>query len=162
MKAGREGAPRMPVLEDTDHVARRHDLAGAHRRGDRLVGRAQAAGVVDADHPLAREETGEDDHAGAGGEDRFPGGAGEVDPAVSGQPRLRRWRERAGDPQRTVHRGPPPGGHHERCWWQRRRLDRAGRQHREKHHSGQKDASDHGNTIARPSRATKGRSSICG
>jgi hypothetical protein len=63
----------MPGLEDTDHVARRHDLAGPHRRGDRFVGRPQAAGVVDADHSLTRQRAGEDDHAGAGGQDRFAG-----------------------------------------------------------------------------------------
>ena len=115
----------MPGLEDTDRVARRHGLAGPHRRGHRLVGRAQAAGVVDADDPLTRQRAGEDDHAGAGGEDRLSGGAAEVDPAMAGQPGLRRRRERAGDAQRTVHRGPPPDGRDERGRYGRRRLGRA-------------------------------------
>ena len=44
--------------------------AGRDRRLDRLVGRAQAARVIDADHRAAGDLPGEGDHAGTGRPDR--------------------------------------------------------------------------------------------
>ena len=78
----------------------------------RLVGRAQAAGVPDADHPSARDDTRERDRAGAGAEHRLADRARQVDAAVPRQPPLGRGVER------PAHRGPGrqrPGPGAARC-----------------------------------------------
>jgi hypothetical protein len=86
---GDEGAYRLPD---------NHRLSYVDNRRDGFVGGPESIGVVDAHDTGTGDGAGERDHAGAGREHRLARGTGEVDPAVPGQPRPRRWLERPGYP----------------------------------------------------------------
>ena len=88
----------MPGVEVPDRVARRHGLSAVDGRGQRLVRRAQAARVVDADHAPTGQPPREVDHPGARRPDHRTRRAGEVDAPVAGKPGTRGWREARGYP----------------------------------------------------------------
>jgi hypothetical protein len=71
-------------FEGAERITPFHAPAGRHRRGHRLVGGAQPAGVRHRDDGFAGDGPGEHHHPGAGGEHRLTGPAGEVGAAVSG------------------------------------------------------------------------------
>jgi hypothetical protein len=126
--------------QDGNRRAAGHRGAGRHRCADRLVGRAQAVGVVDADHPDTGHRAGEGDHAGAGRQHHLAGLPGQVHAAVPGQPRLRRRLEGPGHHRRARQRpavGADSGtgrARHRRTEQDRRRQQRE--QQQEQHSSG--------------------------
>ena len=67
MQAGGDRAARVPAEQGADRLPGDNGLTGAQHRGDRLIGGAQAVGVVDADHRGTRDGAGERDHSGTGG-----------------------------------------------------------------------------------------------
>jgi hypothetical protein len=90
VQAGGDRAARVAGVQGADQITGPHRPALGHRRRHRLVRGAQAAGVVDADHPAAGHLTREPDHARPG---RVHGSArigGQIDTAVAGQPGPRR------------------------------------------------------------------------
>jgi hypothetical protein len=96
-------------VQRADEVAGPHRPALGHRRRHRLVRGAQAVGVVDADDPAAGHLTREPDHARPG---RVHGCArlgGQIDAAVSGQPRPRRRIEPAHHRRAPIERPAKPG-----------------------------------------------------
>jgi hypothetical protein len=88
-----------------------HGLTGSQGGPHRLVGGAQPAGMVHADHTPAGHPPGERDHAVAGRAYRLALDATEVDATVSRQPRQRRRCEPAQDGRHRMQRPYPPEGH---------------------------------------------------
>jgi len=84
VQASRPWAPRVAGGKPAERLASGHDLAGSYRRGQRLVGGAQAARVADGDHPAPRQHAGPADYAPAGRRYAGPGDRAEVDPSVPG------------------------------------------------------------------------------
>lgn len=115
MQAGRLGTAGVAGGETADFRAGRHPVAGGDGWCQRLIGGAEATGVRHADNSAAGNPTGEDHDAGTGGSDHRRRWGGEVDPAVSRQPRRRRRVEAPRDAV-GVHRPPElrrRGGGHE-------------------------------------------------
>lgn len=108
MQAGRPRADRVAGGQAAQHAAAGDGRAAADGAGERFVGRAEAVGVLDGDDAATGERAGEDDHTGAGGDDRIARGAAEVDAAVPGPVRRRRWVERPHHRGPSHQRPPPP------------------------------------------------------
>ena len=74
----------MPGFQGADRLSYADGAAGGDGRGDRLIGGAQPAGVLDRHHPAAGERTGEHHDAVAGRErSRAPGGTARSTPSMS-------------------------------------------------------------------------------
>jgi len=98
----------VPGDEHAERGARRHALAGDHRRGHRLVRSPQATGVADADHSPTGDPAGEVHHALARGADGHPDLASEINTSVPGEPGPRWWLEVAEQPRHAIERPPEP------------------------------------------------------
>ena len=96
-------------LHGAQMVSRGDLVALPHGGGDGEVGGAQAARVVDRDHPSAGDGAGVTDGALTCGENRSGGRGGQVDASMAGQPGCRRWSEAAQDARGAVE-GPAPDG----------------------------------------------------
>jgi hypothetical protein len=73
----------MAGVQPAHRLGAAHRLTGPQGGPHRLVGGAQPAGVVHADHTPAGHPSGERDHAVTGRAHRLALGAAEVDAAVS-------------------------------------------------------------------------------
>jgi hypothetical protein len=98
--------------EPAEYVTGANWLSTMDDRGERLVGSPQATRMVDADHAAARHRTGEVNHAGTGRPDGNARRRGQIDPAVTGQPRLRRRLEPPDHRGHAVQRPPEPDDRH--------------------------------------------------
>jgi hypothetical protein len=129
VQARRHRATGVAGDQGADRLSGRHLLPGVDLWRDRLVRGPQPARVVDADHAEPGHRPGERHDTGAGGVHRGARGTGEVDAAVPGQPRARRWLERAGHPRDAGQR--PPERARRGCRQARRghRARRRGRRH---------------------------------
>lgn len=91
------------------HCTGRNDLSSLYPHPDRLEAADQTVPVIDADHGRPGDDPREADGAGGRREYRLPTGRGQVDPAMTGRPRLRTNDELADNP-RTRAQGPLPTG----------------------------------------------------
>jgi hypothetical protein len=123
-------AAGMAGREVAEDGAAGHRLPRGHHRVDRLVGAAQAVGVVDGDHVAVDQEPGVGDDPVGDGEHRVARVAAEVDTSVSGTPRRIRRIEAAQHRVRRRQR-PREAGRRDRSRWGLARRGTAQRQHHE-------------------------------
>lgn len=91
VQAGDGRAARVAYKQGADRRSGGHPGAGGQPGSHGFVGRPQPVGVPDGDHRTPGHRAGEEHYAWAGGSDVRARGGGQVDAAVTGQPRLR-WR----------------------------------------------------------------------
>jgi hypothetical protein len=107
VQAGRGRAAGVAGGEPAEQRTRGDGGAGPDGDRERLVRRAQAAGVVDRDHAAAGQHAGVDHDAGARGEHRVARRAGQIDPAVARPVRVCRRVEQPRH-RRPPRQRPPP------------------------------------------------------
>jgi hypothetical protein len=125
VQAGRRRAAGVAGGEPAEHGTAGHGGAGPDRDRERLVGGAQAAGMVDRDDTAAGQHTGVDHQAGAGREHCVAGRAGQVNPPMPRPVRISRRVERARHRRPSRQRPSPPHPDLPTATGQRRRARRA-------------------------------------
>lgn len=113
MQASRSRAAGMASLKRADELPDHDHIADAEARCHRLIGGAQAARMRDADNAATGQPARIDDRPGSSGVHGRRWWRGKIDAAMTGEPGLGRWIERAHD-MRRVNRPPEASTPHAR------------------------------------------------